>query len=548
MGPRSHPNMPSVDTPAGAKTPASVTEQGDSRPTTGSCHMTVPDDAADNVIEREHPASDVEFAAVAVLATLAFETDTKGSALPPLWPMLLHFFSGFAVPTGTAAESLDASAIPQLIRALHSPIHRHQHEGAFGMRKVLSRDESPPFDDAIAAGAVPLLAKLLENDNTPVTQFEAAWSLGNIASGTTDHTACIVNTPGLISSFVRLLGSGDHNICEQTAWALGNIAGASPIYRDLLLERGVLTELAHIPERLGDRGIPLTLRRHMTWAISNLCRGTPAPPLSGVASALPYLAAMLQYPDSEVVTDAMWSLSYISDGTNDRISAVLAHGVLPGIMYHLLSGAGKPIETPALRCLGNIVSGDGHQTTLAVEHGAITVLCAMLRAQVPNPRVATKKEILWALSNIAAGNDQQNSALLQAGVFDLIANYIAIDDQSIRKEAQWTVANALEGASPADRTAIISSTSFRALLNAASSHRICLAGVEGIATALQRGFDAVAAIACPDELSTIVAALYEDKDPNVQQHARRIHAMIRGELADDVATDGGVSTTNGATE
>jgi hypothetical protein len=106
--------------------------------------MTVPDDAADNVIEREHPASDVEFAAVAVLATLAFETDTKGSALPPLWPMLLHFFSDFAVPTGTAAESLDASAIPQLIRALHSPIHRHQHEGAFGMRKVLSRERVTP--------------------------------------------------------------------------------------------------------------------------------------------------------------------------------------------------------------------------------------------------------------------------------------------------------------------------------------------------------------------------------------------------------------------
>jgi hypothetical protein len=74
--------------------------------------MTVPDDAADNVIEREHPASDAEFAAVAVLATLAFETDTKGSALPPLWPMLLHFFSDFAPPTGTAAESLDASCHP----------------------------------------------------------------------------------------------------------------------------------------------------------------------------------------------------------------------------------------------------------------------------------------------------------------------------------------------------------------------------------------------------------------------------------------------------
>jgi importin subunit alpha-1 len=520
---------------SGANTPASVTERRDSRPTCTTCHVTVPDDEADNAIEREHPASDVGFSAVAVLATLAFETDTKGSALPPLWPMLLHFFSDFAVPTGTAAESLDASCIPQLIRALRSPLLRHQHGGAFGMRKVLSREKSPPIGDAIAAGAVPLLAKLLENGNTPVTQFEAAWALTNIASGTTDHTACIVNTPGLISSFVSLLGSADHNVCEQTVWALGNIAGDSPIYRDLLLERGVLTELTHIPGRFGDSGTTLALRRNMMWMIANLCRGKPAPSLSAVASVLPYVTAMIHYPDSEVVSDAMWCLSYISDGTNDRISAVLAHGALLAIMHHLSSGAAQAIELPALRCLGNIVGGDEHQTALAIEHGAITVLCAMLRAQVHNPRAVTQKEILWALSNIAAGNAQQKNALLQAGVFDLIANYIAMDDQSIRKEGQWTVANALQGASPADRTAIIGSASFRALLKAASSHRIFLVGVEGIEIALEHGFDAVAAIASPDELSVIVAALYEDKDPNAQQHARRIHAMIQGEPPRDVA-------------
>jgi hypothetical protein len=418
--------------------------------------MTVPDDADDNVIYREHPASDEEFSAVVVLAASALEADETGSALPPLWPMLLHFSSDFAPPTGITAEFLDANCIPQLIRTLRSPLLRHQHGGAIGMRKVLSREKSPPVNDAIAAGAVPLLGKLLENDNTPATQFEAAWMLAVIASGITDHTACIVNTPGLIASFVRLPSSADLGVREQAVWALGNIAGDSPVYRDLLLERGVLTELTDISRRL-DLGMSLVLRRHMTWAISNLCRGKPAPPLGVIAAALPYLAAMIQYPDSEVVADALWSLSFISDGTSDRISAVLGHGTLPAIMHHLSTGAAKSIETPALRCLGNIVTGDDHQTALAIEHGAITVLCTTLRAQSLTTRVGTKKEALWALSNIAAGNAQQVNALLQAGVFDLIADSIAVDDQRIRKDAQWTVANALQGASPADRTAIIGS-------------------------------------------------------------------------------------------
>jgi importin subunit alpha-1 len=326
---------------------------------------------------------------------------------------------------------------------------------------------------------------------------------------------------------VRLLGSADHNICEQAVWALGNIAGASPIYRDLLLKRGVLTELTHIPGRLGDSGTPVTLLHNMTWTISNLCRGKPPPPLSAVASVLPYLTAMTQYPDSLLVADALWSLSYISDGTSDRISAVLAHDALPAIIHYLSIDAGPAIEVPALRCLGNIVSGDEHQTAFAIDHGAITVLCAMLRAQAHNPRSETRKEILWALSNISAGNEQQVNALLQAGVFDFIADYIAMDDPIISKEGQWTVTSALQGASDADVSAIIGSTSFRALLDAASSHRICLAGVEGIATALERGFVAVAAIASPDELRAIVTALYEDQDPNLLQHGLRIHAMIQ---------------------
>jgi hypothetical protein len=281
------------------------------------------------------------------------------------------------------------------------------------------------------------------------------------------------------------------------------------------------------------------------WLVANLCRGKPAPPLTAVACVLPHLAAVIQYPDAEVVANALWCLSFISEGTSDRISAVLAHGVLPAIMHNLSSGAGSPVVLPALRCLGNIVSGDEHQTTLAIDHGAITVLCALLTAQVPNPQAATKKEILWALSNIAAASAQQINALLQAGVFDLIADSIAVDDQSIRKEGQWTVSNALQSASPADRTAIIGSASFRALLNAASTHRIDLGGVEGIESALVHGFDAVAAIASPDELSAIVAALFEDTDPNVLQHARRIHAMIQGEPSGDVAVANGEGRRTG---
>jgi hypothetical protein len=138
------------------------------------------------MIHFEHPARAKEFAAVAVLATLAYEADETGSALPPLWPMVLHSsFTDLVLPVPGAdadAWSSDAASIPELIRALRSLIHRHQHGGALGIRR-LTYPRDALIDSIIAVGVLPLLARLLESGAAPhATQFEAAWALAIVAS------------------------------------------------------------------------------------------------------------------------------------------------------------------------------------------------------------------------------------------------------------------------------------------------------------------------------------------------------------------------------
>lgn len=52
--------------------------------------------------------------------------------------------------------------------------------------------------------------------------------------------------------------------------------------------------------------------------------------------ALPVLQQLIHLNDEEVLTDACWALSYLSDGPNDKIQAVIDAGVCPRLVELLL--------------------------------------------------------------------------------------------------------------------------------------------------------------------------------------------------------------------
>ena len=62
-------------------------------------------------------------------------------------------------------------------------------------------------------------------------------------------------------------------------------------------------------------------------------RARPAPQ---TRQALPTLARLIHHSDEEVLTDACWALSYLSDGDNDRIDKVIEAGVCRRLVELLL--------------------------------------------------------------------------------------------------------------------------------------------------------------------------------------------------------------------
>uniref|UniRef100_A0A175YDN3 IBB domain-containing protein n=1 Tax=Daucus carota subsp. sativus TaxID=79200 RepID=A0A175YDN3_DAUCS len=188
--------------------------------------------------------------------------------------------------------------LPGMIAGVWSDDSSMQLEATTQFRKLLSIERSPPIQEVIQSGVVPRFIEFLMRAEYPQL---------------------------------------------QAVWALGNVAGDSPKCRDFVLGNGALVPLL---SQLNEHA-KLSMLRNATWTLSNFCRGKPQPAFDQMRPVLPALQRLIHSNDEEVLTDACWALSYLSDGTNDKIQAVIEAGVCPRLvellLYLVSQGCIKPM-------------------------------------------------------------------------------------------------------------------------------------------------------------------------------------------------------------
>ena len=129
-----------------------------------------------------------------------------------------------------AADSLTSASLETIVEKANSAEPATQLAAVQAARKLLSSDRNPPIDALINSGILPVLVRCLSCTDNPSLQFEAAWALTNIASGTSAQTQAVVQA-NAVPLFLNLLTSPHQNVCEQAVWALGNIIGDGPVLR-----------------------------------------------------------------------------------------------------------------------------------------------------------------------------------------------------------------------------------------------------------------------------------------------------------------------------
>ena len=290
---------------------------------------------------------------------------------------------------------------PELVVDINSSIPEIQLKAVSQLGKLLTQKVGNSLGDVIESGVLPTLVSFLGSDKEEALQKEATWALTSITSGGSSETNALVEA-GALPLLVNLLSSKNEDIQDNVVVVLGNIAGDSVRLRDLVLESGVVLPLCNCVSNCHK----VVILRHMTWALSNLCRGTPPPALAFVLPAIPILDLLLGCPDDEILSDACWALAHISEGTNERIDAVLNERSIVPRLVELLDHVSPSVMTPSLRAIGNIVTGQLYQTQVVLD---CPLALPFLKKLTHNPIKSVRKEACWAISNITAGSQEQRS-------------------------------------------------------------------------------------------------------------------------------------------
>eukprot|EP01084_Bolivina_argentea_P037583 69519_1 len=223
-----------------------------------------------------------------------------------------------------SVEKATLKKLPQYIQGCYSSYLVSQLQSVQKIKDLLEATEASQNSDStssksgikkqlkyinavINCGVLTQLMKFLDYKKYDKIRYNTVCILTVISSGTSENVKTLIKY-NVIPKLLPLLQSKSDTLKTEVIWTLGNIAGDSVKYRDILLSYDILIIL--LPLFQNEQN--LSVLRMANWLLQNLCRGKPMPKKKYTNMALQALQIMIKSDDVEILRDACYAIGYLA--------------------------------------------------------------------------------------------------------------------------------------------------------------------------------------------------------------------------------------------
>lgn len=359
------------------------------------------------------------------------------------------------------------------------------------------------------------LAQSLSSNSSAHLTKSCICLLADISAGTREDTAAVAKIERVFELIFRILCSTrafkpDNNNSNETSVCcalrlLGNImcedgdcfAAATTTDPQALV--AMLLSFCTASE-------PTEWRRQSIWCLKHLFFRKPAFPHQIVISkVLPTMVDMLDAPnhtipgdEDDAVADACAALAHFTDIDGEkecdaRISELIRLQA-PGFLVSVLTTVedDERVHLGAIRCLANLFTGSDDTTTTLLGLYPQIVETFIVKLRKKDEKLRVRRDIMWALSNIAAGTEADIQRLIDEDL-PVVLSEIFVKDPSMEvlKEAVILMHNIAQMGSDDQLYAFVDEKCFHGLCRLLQEMDLdaCILTMEAITEFLNREDD-----------------------------------------------------------
>lgn len=242
---------------------------------------------------------------------------------------------------------------------------------------------------------------------------------------------------GVVPLLVRNLSTSSHTssttLIFESAWALTNIASTNCTTD--VVDAGCIKPLVNLLVHED-----ANVREQSAWCLGNIAgEGPDLRDQVLQENAIESLVMNLNSPQNmSLLENVVWTISNLCRGSPSPANSITAP-----VIYPLVSFLDKDISEGAkvdiLWALSYLSDGEEQNIESVIATGVTRMLMRLLGDETT--KVRCKTPIVRILGNFVSGSDRQTQVVIESGILDQLATLMGSQSKTIRKESSWLASN-----------------------------------------------------------------------------------------------------------